>query len=80
MEHRWFKIGVTRRLEDRVRAIQTSVPFKIVLLASVKTRQGEIVEQETPLRFKDKQLRGEWFKDLDIAEVAAFMTEQARRF
>ena len=58
----FYKIGIATNLRKRVSNIQTSNPFKVTLVAYTKTENVFADELELHELFKDKRVRGEWFK------------------
>jgi hypothetical protein len=77
----WYKIGVSRKdVTVRLEQIQASVPFTLQLLGHWRTDWAFDIEKMTHEKFWKHHLRGEWFKDLDIFEVAKFISEKVRTF
>jgi hypothetical protein len=55
-----IKIGSAHDLEKRTRAIQTSLPFPVVVLSAMPGTADQ--ERDLHLHFWELRLRGEWFK------------------
>jgi hypothetical protein len=64
-----YKIGATRNIRQRLATINTTMPYKIVLVESYPLtdyiRKVELCVQE---QLKDYRLNGEWFKLPDLTE------------
>ena len=82
IELKWFKIGITKDIVRRISQIQNNLPFKIERLGSWEVKYGfaEAVEEQTHARFYSKHIQHEWFRDLDIAEVAEFVSEEIKKY
>jgi hypothetical protein len=70
-EHGYHKIGVTWSVEQRLKDIQSAVPFKVKVLHSFRSRDALKAEFELHLRFDAKRRNGEWFalSPEDVAHV-----------
>lgn len=55
-----MKIGITGRIQDRLRGFETSLPYPVELILAIK---GYRAEKVVHAKFADIRLRGEWFKD-----------------
>jgi hypothetical protein len=55
----FIKIGRSKDVAGRVKTLQTALPDEIILLGSVPCHTG--TEHIWKSKFKDLQLRGEWF-------------------
>src|SRR5690554_6712600 len=68
------KIGHTKDNDvmNRVNSFNTSSPFGIELLGSIKTYKPELIEKEIHNELKDLRLNGEWF-DIDVDYVSAII-------
>jgi hypothetical protein len=77
----WYKIGVTSKtVAERVRSIQNTLPFEVILFHSVPARLGEALEEDVHTRFCRHRVRGEWFEKLDVIEVMCYITERAKQY
>lgn len=54
------KIGSTRYLPSRLKGIQTSLPYRVVVLAAVPGTEED--EKRLHSQFAPARLRGEWFR------------------
>lgn len=68
------KIGHTKDNDvmNRVNSFNTSSPFGIELLGSIKTYNPELIEKEIHNELKDLRLNGEWF-DIDVDYVSVII-------
>lgn len=68
------KIGYTKDNDvmNRVNSFNTSSPFGIELLGSIKTYNPELIEKEIHNELKDLRLNGEWF-DIDVDYVSVII-------
>lgn len=57
----YFKIGVTTNINKRIKALQTGCPFKIELVALLKTDEHYKIESELHIGLEPYQTYGEWF-------------------
>lgn len=55
-----IKIGVTANVQARIKAIQTTNPLEIRLIAAIPGDHRD--ERRLHKRFKDERLNGEWFR------------------
>jgi len=57
------KIGISADVDERLRDLNTALPFPVVVLATISgTSLDEIAIQQ---RFSDLNIRGEWFQRAD---------------
>ena len=71
------KIGVSRNVTQRLRALQSSSPMHLVVLATKKynhPKEAYSIESELYARFKDKRGHGEWF-DLTDRDINTILVE-----
>ena len=67
----FYKIGKTRRdVRHRLNSLQGMNPFKLVIVATVEVLNSSLVEKELQDFYKDRNVRGEWFR-FNVAEVNA---------
>jgi hypothetical protein len=58
-----YKIGSTRRrLDARIKELQTGCPDELMLVHSISTTHPEKLEKEIHSRYAHKRLKGEWFE------------------
>jgi len=55
-----IKIGTSKNVENRLHALQTGFPHKLVVLAVIKG--NDRIERGLHYKFKNYRLSGEWFK------------------
>ena len=72
----YYKIGRSRNVEKRARALQTASPFPVDIVAAVATSDAVSVERELHRRYAHAHVGGEWFA-LSDAEVADLLEEGA---
>jgi hypothetical protein len=70
----YIKIGVSRDVQQRVRDMQTSLPFGIVVHAFEYTPYAAELEQQLHKRLAPYHVRGEWF-ELPIDEAVQTYNE-----
>ena len=58
----YFKIGISIDVDKRIEALQTSLPFQIVLHAYEHTPYALELEQQMHKRLSKYHVRGEWFE------------------
>lgn len=75
-ESGYIKIGISKRVERRLRDLQISSPEKLTLLFYQPLQKAELIEKKLHQRFSDKRLRGEWF-DLTPDDIQWVMTKYA---
>lgn len=63
-----YKIGCTNNVERRFREIKTQMPYDGKIIHVIETGDPEGIEAYWHQYFKDKRLKGEWFKlsDSDV--------------
>lgn len=70
---RYYKIGRSDNLRDRVRTLQTALPFDVYLVRSFQVDDPSMFEMQLHKRYREKWVRGEWF-ELDIFDVEELLT------
>lgn len=73
---RYFKIGLTMDVEERVRRLKIQLPEAVREVHRIATDDPRGIERYWHDRFADRRLNGEWF-ELSPDDVAAF---RRRRF
>jgi hypothetical protein len=58
----YYKVGISGDVQGRLLAIQTSMPFEVVLLRAVGHARASRVEQSIHEALRDWHVRGEWFQ------------------
>ncbi len=66
-----FKIGSTRRPEERIGELASQSPHPVELIHKIETDDPSGIEAYWLNRFKDKRKHGEWF-ELKASDVASF--------
>lgn len=74
----YFKIGWAKTLEKRIRDIQSCCPETLELIHAIPTEEPLATEAKWHHRFKDKRVRGEWFK-LTPEDVTEFRSENLQQ-
>jgi hypothetical protein len=73
----WYKIGISKNIDQRFRQIAKGLPFPLERIRCwICNRDSpEIAESSLHSRFKEKRLRGEWFafSPEDLQELFAVM-------
>lgn len=71
-QHRCFKVGKTKNLKRRLKAMETDFPFEIRTFHFWETPWNSALERYLHIYLSDKRIRGEWFKltamDIDACE------------
>jgi hypothetical protein len=63
----YFKVGLSRNVPSRKKAIQTLVPFDIGIVRTIFVDNCKDIEERIHNELKDYRFKGEWFKcDVDI--------------
>lgn len=57
-----IKIGITTNHKDRLRSLNTMVPYGITTIAVFQSGRYEELEKEVHEKYKDKRKNGEWFE------------------
>ena len=72
---KYYKIGITLDIKNRMGSIQTDNPHKLRLIFCQKTIEYQNLEAYCHNRFKDKRIRGEWFELTieDVKEITAYL-------
>lgn len=65
---KWYKIGRTRKLTSRVKALRTEPPFEIELIHLIECDNSWRAEKILHGIFSEKRVKGEWFA-LDAEDV-----------
>jgi len=66
-----YKIGCSNNVERRFREIKTQMPYDGKIIHAIKTGDPEGIEAYWHQYFKDKRLKGEWFK-LSASDIKYF--------
>ena len=72
-----FKIGCSRKPEERTRKVAYGVPAEAVVIHMIETDDPFGVEAYWHRRFAGKRARGEWFR-LSADEIAAFRARKTQ--
>ena len=67
-----YKIGCSNNVERRFRELKTQMPYEGKIIHSIATGDPEGIEAYWHKYFKEKRLKGEWFK-LSETDVKYFM-------
>ena len=67
----YYKIGISKNPDKRVRQIGANSPFDVKLLFKYQTQYAEYVERCSQLYFINKHVKREWFK-LNKSDVYKF--------
>ena len=72
-----YKIGKTRQIKVRHKALQKQSPYPLQLLKAIKTSDMTALERELHSRFAAFQVHGEWFElpPSAVAEICAMQGE-----
>ena len=70
-ENGLYKIGFSRKLDERMHAIKKAIPMKLELVYHHYRRFGQEAELELHRFFTNKRVQGEWFT-LDDEDVQYF--------
>jgi hypothetical protein len=65
-----YKIGMAKNIQQRVRGIDTHVPFVLVVKAIIETGDPASLEKQLHRAYHDKRVKGEWFR-LDDDDIEA---------
>ena len=57
----FIKIGISRRPKERLKALQTSSPYKLKIIKTYKVKQARIFELVIHTLLKPHHVRLEWF-------------------
>lgn len=66
-----YKIGCSNNVERRFREIKTQMPYDGKIIHAIETGDPEGIEAYWHQYFKDKRLKGEWFK-LSASDIKYF--------
>lgn len=66
-----YKIGCSKNVERRFREIKTQMPYDGTIIHAIETGDPEGIEAYWHQFFKDKRLKGEWFK-LTVGDIKYF--------
>lgn len=58
---KYTKIGMTKNMDARFRALQTSSPMKLNIVATIPTNHPRKLESELHAEYASHRLEGEWF-------------------
>ena len=58
---KFYKIGFTKNIDDRLKLFAVKLPFRVTLIHSVKTMTAGKLEIELHKKFQNKIVNGEWF-------------------
>lgn len=70
-----YKIGIAQCPEQRLREF-TLLPYKLEDIKIAKVKDNQQVEKDLHEKYKDKRVRGEWFKlnDIEVKEIVDYLT------
>lgn len=58
----FYKIGIATSVYARLKDISVCNPFPVALHSQYKFKDAESVEKKLHQRFRDKKVKGEWFR------------------
>lgn len=69
----YYKIGVSTKLEERIRQVDNGTSEEISLISS--STGGQDLEAQLHYKYKNKRVKGEWFclEDCDVSEIKSIM-------
>ena len=70
-DYRCWKIGITRNLPERIKQIQSGVPFSVGIFDCHEMPDWETAkrfERQLHGRYASARLRGEWFDQVDAVD------------
>jgi hypothetical protein len=72
-ENPCFKIGRSKKLDERMGNLRTKLPFETTLIHAIKTNDSVRAEAQLHKRYDAKRINGEWFKlsDEDVKAICA---------
>ena len=82
IEHGWYKIGRSSRVDKRISEWHTSLPFATQVFhieRGLTAAQSRRLEKELHMRFIHHNIRGEWFHDVDLMELHRFLVRWRTR-
>ncbi len=71
-ENNFYKIGISKNVEQRLKQIQTSVPDKVYLVNKYESQYAYKIEKALHNFFKLYHRNNEWF-ELSISEEIKFL-------
>jgi hypothetical protein len=68
---KYYKLGITDDLQERLTAFRNSSPLKVELVFSAESDNPKEVEKKLQEKLKTKQVKGEWYalKKMDIEQL-----------
>jgi hypothetical protein len=71
----FYKIGITYNVETRISCLGVGNPYPLELIYSKKLHTAEQVESFLHNKYKEKNIKGEWFllNEVDIEEIKNFV-------
>jgi mRNA-degrading endonuclease YafQ of YafQ-DinJ toxin-antitoxin module len=68
-----YKIGVSKQFKKRYNKLNTLMPFELITVNKIKSNNIFKLEKSLHEKFKDKRIKGEWFK-LEPKDVEYIMS------
>lgn len=78
----YVKIGVARNVESRLETLQTSSPYRLEVLASIRCngrRHAYDLEKRLHWLFRKQRIRGEWFKKVDMKRASDYIKRDVEK-
>jgi hypothetical protein len=74
-ETNFYKIGISKYVEKRIKQIQDQLPNNVKAIKIIKTLYSSFIESCLHDIFKSKKTRGEWFEfsECDVLEVISIL-------
>ena len=79
----YFKIGVSSDPEQRIKTLQSGMPFTLELIKTARLAQSQhafLIEDALQAFCHKQRARGDWFKDIDVKAVIKRMTSEAEYY
>lgn len=61
-QFKYYKIGFSNDPEKRFKAIETSIPFKLKLVFTMKDERSSSIESNMHYKYDKYRIKGEWFQ------------------
>lgn len=74
-----YKIGRTKRLDDRITRLSVELPYQLELICAIATDDMHDLEGKLHHRFADQRVNGEWFSltNENVESIKEVSNEQA---
>jgi len=73
----FYKIGMTKRLADRMEAFNTSNPYEVKVVTAIPVSNASSIEKKLHLLYAEHNVKGEWFNltESQVEDIIKYLND-----